>query len=134
RLAGRPLATPVVPPGVDPSRFRPLSETERADARAAFGLPAAGRLIVSVSRLVPRKGMDTLIEAAARLAPGRPDLTVAIAGGGRDRARLDRLVRRSGAPVRLLGRVDDERLPSLYGCADAFAMLCRSRWAGIEQE
>jgi phosphatidylinositol alpha-1,6-mannosyltransferase len=90
--------------------------------------------VVSVSRLVPRKGMDTLIEAAARLAPRRPDLTVAIAGGGRDRARLDRLVRRSGAPVRLLGRVDDERLPSLYACADAFAMLCRNRWGGLEQE
>jgi phosphatidyl-myo-inositol dimannoside synthase len=59
---------------------------------------------------------------------------VAIAGGGRDRRRLDRLVSRSGAPVRLLGRVDDERLPSLYACADAFAMLCRNRWAGLEQE
>ena len=78
--------------------------------------------------------MDTLIEAAARLAPTRPDLTVAIAGSGRDRGRLERLVRGSGAPVRLLGRVDDERLPSLYGCADVFAMLCRNRWAGLEQE
>src|SRR5439155_23518747 len=73
-------------------------------------------------------------EASARLAPARPDLTVAIAGGGRDRARLERLVRRSSAPVRLVGRVDDERLPSLYGCADVFAMLCRSRWGGLEQE
>src|SRR5205823_8284295 len=107
---------------------------ERARARASFGLPPDGRLVVSVSRLVPRKGMDTLIEASARLAPARPDLTVAIAGGGRDRARLERLVRRSSAPVRLLGRVDDERLPSLYGCADAFAMLCRNRWGGLEQE
>src|SRR5436190_902550 len=51
-----------------------------------------------------------------------------------DRARRERLVRRSSAPVRLLGRVDDERLPSLYGCADAFAMLCRNRWGGLEQE
>jgi phosphatidylinositol alpha-1,6-mannosyltransferase len=78
--------------------------------------------------------MDTLIEAAARLAPTRPDLVVAVAGGGRDRRRLDRLVSRSGAPVRLLGRVDEERLPSLYACADVFAMLCRNRWAGLEQE
>jgi len=134
KVAGQALPTTVVPPGVDVERFRPIPDDERAHARASFGLPSDGRLIVSVSRLVPRKGMDTLIEAAARLAPGRPDLTVAIAGGGRDRARLDRLVRRSGAPVRLLGRVDDERLPSLYGCADAFAMLCRSRWGGLEQE
>ncbi|MBV8983005.1 MAG: glycosyltransferase family 4 protein [Acidimicrobiia bacterium] len=134
RVAGRVLATTVVSPGVDVDRFRPIDEGQRAAARASFGLPVDGQLVVSVSRLVPRKGMDTLIEAAALLAPDHPDLVVAIAGGGRDRNRLDRLVRRSGAPVRLLGRVDDEQLPALYGCADVFAMLCRNRWAGLEQE
>jgi phosphatidylinositol alpha-1,6-mannosyltransferase len=36
--------------------------------------------------------------------------------------------------VRLLGRVADDRLPALYGCADVFAMCCRDRWAGLEQE
>ena len=134
RVAGRVLATTVVSPGVDVDRFRPIDEGQRAAARASFGLPVDGQLVVSVSRLVPRKGMDTLIEAAVLLAPDHPDLVVAIAGGGRDRNRLDRLVRRSGAPVRLLGRVDDEQLPALYGCADVFAMLCRNRWAGLEQE
>ena len=133
-VVGRPLPTTVVSPGVDVVRFRPLAADERAKARASFGLPAEGRLIVSVSRLVPRKGMDTLIEAGARLASLHPDLTIAIAGGGRDRARLDRLVARSGAPVRMLGRVDDDRLPALYGCADVFVMLCRNRWGGLEQE
>jgi len=133
-VAGATLPTTVVAPGVDVDRFHPITDDERVQARAAFGLPVDGRLVVSVSRLVPRKGMDTLIEASARLASTRSDLTVAIAGAGRDRARLDRLVRRTGAPVRLLGRVDDERLPSLYGCADVFAMLCRNRWSGLEQE
>ncbi len=133
-VAERPLATTVVPPGVDVDRFTPLTVEQRAKARAALGLPVDGRLVVSVSRLVPRKGMDVLIEAAARLAPARPDVTVAVAGGGRDRSRLERLIRRNGAPVRLLGRVDDEVLPSVYGCADVFAMLCRTRWAGLEQE
>ena len=37
-------------------------------------------------------------------------------------------------PVRLLGRVSDDDLPTLYGCADAFMMLCRNRWGGLEQE
>jgi len=134
QVAGRAVPTTVVSPGVDVERFRPLSDDERADARASFGLPATGRLVVSVSRLVPRKGMDTLIEATTRLMPTRPDLTVAIGGAGRDRGRLERLVRRTGAPVRLMGRVDDERLPSLYACADVFAMLCRKRWGGLEQE
>jgi phosphatidylinositol alpha-1,6-mannosyltransferase len=87
-----------------------------------------------VSRLVPRKGMDVLVEAAARLVPDHPRLLVAVAGDGRDRRRLGRLVARRDAPVRLLGRVPDHRLPALYGCADLFAMLCRNRWLGLEQE
>ena len=134
RAAGRDIATTIIPPGVDPDRFRPLSHDERAKARAGFGLPVDGRLVVSVSRLVPRKGMDVLIEAAAGLAPTRPDLTVAIGGAGRDRTRLDKLIERTRAPVRMLGRVPDEDLPALYGCADVFVMLCRNRWLGLEQE
>jgi phosphatidylinositol alpha-1,6-mannosyltransferase len=78
--------------------------------------------------------MDVLIDAASRLAGARPDLTVAIAGSGRDHGRLAGLVARGAAPVRLLGRVPDEDLPRLYACADVFAMLCRDRWAGLEQE
>jgi phosphatidylinositol alpha-1,6-mannosyltransferase len=134
RSAGQALPTVVVPPGVDTERFRPLTDDEKVEARRRLGLPVDGRLVVSVSRLVPRKGMDTLVRAAALLAPDRPDLTVAIAGGGRERARLDALVEESGAPVRMLGRVPDEDLPALYGCADVFAMLCRNRWSGLEQE
>jgi phosphatidylinositol alpha-1,6-mannosyltransferase len=124
----------VVPPGVDSERFRPLDDTNRARVRAELELPTDGRLVLSVSRLVPRKGMDVLIDAASRLAATRPDLTVAIAGSGRDHGRLARLVAASAAPVRLLGRVPDEDLPRLYACADVFAMLCRDRWAGLEQE
>ena len=135
RAVGRLLPpVTVIPPGVDPERFRPLDPGERAAARVDFGLPVDGRLVGSVSRLVPRKGMDVLIAAAGRLAATRPDLTVAIAGDGRDRGRLERLVARSGAPVRMLGRIDDADLPRFYGCLDVFAMLCRSRWFGLEQE
>ena len=78
--------------------------------------------------------MDVLVEASSRLAVGRPDLTVAIAGAGRDRSRLARLVADRAAPVRLLGRVPDDALAQLYACADVFAMLCRDRWFGLEQE
>lgn len=124
-----------VPPGVDTARFTPLAAIDRASVRVRLGLPAAGPLVLSVSRLVPRKGMDVLIEAAARLSrDGHPDLTVAIAGAGRDGSRLERLISRTGAPVRLLGRVPDAELPALYGCADVFALCCRNRWAGLEQE
>jgi phosphatidylinositol alpha-1,6-mannosyltransferase len=134
---GRGLPPSVqIPPGVDTVRFVPLAPIERASTRARLALPASGPLVLSVSRLVPRKGMDTLIEAAARLERGGryPQLTVVIAGSGRDRARLDRLIRRTGAPVRLIGRVPSPDLPALYACADVFALCCRSRWGGLEQE
>jgi phosphatidyl-myo-inositol dimannoside synthase len=134
RAAGRALPVTEVPPGIDPVRFRPLDPEQRAKARALFDLPPEARVVVSVSRLVPRKGMDVLIEAAARLAADRSDLVVVIGGAGRDRARLDRLVAASGAPVRLVGRVPDADLPALLGCADLSAMLCRNRWLGLEQE
>jgi phosphatidylinositol alpha-1,6-mannosyltransferase len=124
----------VVPPGVETGRFRPLDPAARAKARADLGLPVDGLLVVSVSRLVPRKGMDVLVEAAARLAPSFPSLVVAIAGDGRDRQRLEHRARAAGAPVRLLGRVTDAALPALYGAADVFVMACRTRWFGLEQE
>ncbi len=123
-----------IPPGVDIERFSPLPAIDRAAARARLGLPAGKQIVLSVSRLVPRKGMDVLIDAAARLAPSRPDLAVVIAGTGRDRIRLEHRIKSSGAPVSLLGRVGDADLPSLYACADVFALCCRSRWGGLEQE
>ncbi|HET6794550.1 MAG TPA: glycosyltransferase family 4 protein [Acidimicrobiales bacterium] len=137
RAAGGVLPPVVrVPPGVDVGRFVPLSALERAGTRARLGLPPSALLVASVSRLVPRKGMDVLIEAASRLArSGRyPDLAVVIAGSGRDQDRLEKLIARTGAPVRLAGRIPDVDLPDFYACADVFALCCRSRWGGLEQE
>jgi len=132
--AGQPLPTTLVPPGVDTDRFRPLSPDERGASRRSFGLPIEGRVVLSVSRLVPRKGFDVAIRAAAIVARDRPDVVLAIAGGGRDRGRLERLAAELHAPVRFLGRVPDAQLPALYGSADLFTMLCRNRWGGLEQE
>jgi phosphatidylinositol alpha-1,6-mannosyltransferase len=132
--AGRDLPITVVPCGVDPERFRPLTDVERLAARDHFGLDADAEVIVSISRLVPRKGFDTAIRAAARLGRVRPKLRLVIAGGGRDDDRLRRLADELGAPVTFLGRVPNADLPALYGCADVFAMLCRNRWGGLEQE
>jgi phosphatidylinositol alpha-1,6-mannosyltransferase len=140
RRAARRTLPPVVqvPPGVDVSRFVPLGTLERAAARARLGLPASGPLVSCVSRLVPRKGMDVLIEAVARLSRspegGVPGLFLAVAGGGRDRPRLERLIERTGAPARLVGRVAEPDLADFYASADVFALPCRSRWGGLEQE
>ncbi len=135
RAAGAHMPpTVVVPPGVDHERFHPLGADEKVAVRQRLGLPTEGRLVVSVSRLVPRKGMDVLIEAIGALSADRPDVTLAIGGGGRDRGRLEVRARRSGARVRFLGRVPDNDLPLLDGAADVWAMCCRSRWLGLEQE
>lgn len=124
----------VVYPGVDVGRFEILDADQRRAARKRLHLPVEGRLVLSLSRLVPRKGMPVLVEAVARLAEDRPDLQLAIAGTGRDASRISRTIRKTGAPAMLLGRVEDADLPDLYGCADVFAMACHDRWAGLEQE
>ena len=134
RAAGRDLPTVVVPPGVDPERFHPLSDTERRAERRRLGLDPDAPVVLGLSRLVPRKGFDVLIEAGAALAVRHPDLQIAIAGAGRDRKRLERVATHHGSPVRFLGRLPEADLPVVHGVADCFAMLCRDRWAGLEQE
>src|ERR1700722_3914068 len=58
-----------VPPGVNTTRFSPLVASRRAEVRQSLGLRDDAFLVSSYSRLVPRKGMDTLIRAATRLKP-----------------------------------------------------------------
>lgn len=138
RCVGHPLPSVVVPPGVDARRFRPLPPALRARVRAGYGVGADEMLVTAVSRLVPRKGMDTLIRAVAhadrRLGPGGPRLRLVIGGTGRQAAELARLVDRTAAPVVLTGRLEDRRVDELYGAADVMAMLCNERWFGLEQE
>jgi phosphatidyl-myo-inositol dimannoside synthase len=134
RVAKRPLPTLVVPPGVDVDRFRPADAATRAKTRQQFGLEPDRPLLLGLSRLVPRKGFDVLIDAIARIDL---DVHLAIGGGGRDRERLERRVRqhRIEHRVTFLGRVPDEDLAALYASADVFAMLCRAdRWGGLEAE
>lgn len=134
RAGGENLPITVIAPGVDTKRFTVLSIEQRAAARAELGVADDAQMIVGVSRLVPRKGFDTLIRAAAKLRATHPRLVVVIAGSGRDRVRLEKLRTELNAPVQFLGRVSNEILPRLYGSADIAAMICRSRWGGLEQE
>lgn len=133
RAAGRPLPKVLVPPGVDVERFQPLAGHDKAAVLARFGLDPDVPVVLGVSRLVPRKGFDVLIDAVAGLeAP----VQLVIAGTGRDGARLRRRAAARGIAERthFVGFVSDEELPLLYGSADVFAMLCRDRWGGMEQE
>ena len=132
--AGKELMTTVVPPGVDTERFVPLTSTQHSAARQHFGFADDEEIVLGISRLVPRKGFDTVIKAVAQLAPHRPKLRLVIASTGRDEDRLKKLAQELSAPVTFLGRVAHEDLPTLYGCADVFSMMCRNRWGGLEQE
>ncbi|MCP5026446.1 MAG: glycosyltransferase family 4 protein [Actinomycetia bacterium] len=134
RALGRSLPSVVVPPGVDTARFQPLGPEARRAARQRHGFDPDAPLVVAGSRLVPRKGVDTLIDAVARLAPRHPGLSLAVSGSGRDRRRLEQRARRQGAPVRFLGRIPDDEVPQVYGMGDVFSIPCRVRWGGLEQE
>ena len=130
-------ATPpihVVNPGVDVSRFRVLDPEEKRLVRSRFGLPAEARVVLSLSRLVPRKGMPVLTEAVGRLAETRPGLLLVIGGTGRESTRTVRTAERCGTPLRMLGHVAEGDLAEIYGCADVYAMVCHDRWFGLEQE
>lgn len=135
RVAG-PDCPPIihVPPGVDTQRFTPLDVAARQRTREAMDIPRDALLVSSYSRLVSRKGMDTLIAASARLRDEFPNLLVTIGGAGRDRVRLEKLATARRAPVRFLGRVDDALLPDWVASSDLMVMDCRSRWFGLEQE
>ncbi|MBQ0864032.1 glycosyltransferase family 4 protein [Streptomyces sp. RK75] len=123
-------------PGVDTALFRPDSR-ERARIRRELDL--VGRpLILSVSRLVPRKGQDTLIRALPRVRSAVPGATLLIVGSGPYERVLRRSARRlPGLPedaVVFTGPRAHSDLPPYYAAADVFAMPCRTRRLGLEAE
>ncbi|MGC2486912.1 MAG: glycosyltransferase family 4 protein [Acidimicrobiales bacterium] len=123
-----------IPPGADTALYHPLNPVERSEVRRERGFSDEDFLVASWSRLVPRKGFDTLIRAGAQLRESLPNLRILIGGQGRDRARLEKLATRLHAPVTFLGYVPDEDQGRWVGACDLMVMDCRSRWWGLEQE
>ena len=134
RAAKQNLPVCVIPPGVDIDRFKPLDEQARSTIRERFNFKDDDEVILTLSRLVPRKGMDVLISATSELMKTRPRVHLLIAGTGRDLRRLKALAHSTNAPVTFLGFVPDDEVSELYGMADVFGMICRVRWGGLEQE
>ena len=134
RAAKQNLPVCVIPPGVDIDRFKPLDEQARSTIRERFNFKDDDEVILTLSRLVPRKGMDVLISATSELVKTRPRAHLLIAGTGRDLRRLKALAQSTNAPVTFLGFVSDDQVAELYGMADVFGMICRVRWGGLEQE
>lgn len=113
-------------PGVDPKRFHPM---DGSALRVRLG-DDGRRVLLSVGRLIPRKGQDTVIRLLPRIAASIPDVVYWIAGGGveTEHKRLMTLAAAAGVTdrVRLLGEVPDENLPELYAACDIFIMLNRT--------
>lgn len=131
RAAGvQERAIHVAPNGVDPQAFRP---GDGAAFRAAHDL-GAGPLVVTVCRLVPRKGIDTTLEAVARLRGRIEGLRYAVGGSGPDRERLERRVAELGLGdcVRFLGRIPDAAMADCMTAADVFCMPARSEAPDVE--
>ena len=97
---------------------------DRAAARARLGWPAEPPVLLTVRRLVPRMGLDRLLQAMRLVtAPGRRCRLV-IAGEGPLRGILENLAAALGvgSSVTFAGRVDESSLSAMYGAADAFVL------------
>ena len=85
--------------------------------------------MLSVARLAPEKGHDTLIAAAALL--GDPRVVVLLAGGGPERERLETLAADLGVRLVVLPELAWERVVERYAIADIFALLSRHEPWGV---
>lgn len=122
-----------IAPGIDTHHFAP--QPNAAALRAELGLTQK-KVIVSVGRLVHRKGQDTLIEAMPEILAQVPDAHLLFIGEGPYK---DYLVKRAAAlhithAITFIGRIHHAELPRYICVGDIFAMPSRSRLAGLEVE
>ena len=122
RLMGiDPAKITVIHNGVNLDRFQVRSPAP--ELAAQYGVKGR-HVILSVGRLVERKGMDHLIEAMPRILQECPDTHLLIAGDGALRVKLGELIGKYALErhVTLLGKVSDAELDNLYSLADIFAL------------
>jgi len=115
RYGVAPWQIDVIPPAVEAERFSP---GPRDESRRVLGLPIEGDVVLAARRLVPRVGIDILLEAWADLGGG--ERTLVVVGDGPERHTLESRAQSLGiaGSVRFLGSVDEEHLVHCYRAAD----------------
>lgn len=116
-----------LPGATDTEQFRPLPDFDRHGARAHFGMPPEGKMILFTGRLSWKKGIDLIIRALPLVRREVPDAFLAIAGDGEERVNLEALAREQGVTdcTFFLGHVmhlPSPTLPQLYNCADVLVV------------
>ncbi len=120
----------VIPNGVDASHYQPVDGQPLREKLC----PDGQRLLLTVSRLVRRKGIDTVIASLARVNEEAGPTNYVVVGEGPDRQRLERLVSEARLKdrVRFWGEASDDELPAFYSACDAFVMPARSEPPDVE--
>lgn len=121
-----------IAPGIDTDHFFP---TDASILRRSLGLEDK-KVIVSVGRLVHRKGQDYLIQSMPLILHQVPNAHLLLVGQGPYLEHLQKLVKEHGleSSVTFIGRVDYKELPQYLCVGDIFAMPSRSRLMGLEVE
>ena len=121
-----------IAPGIDTDHFSPQDARE---LRNELGLTEK-KVIVSVGRLVHRKGQDILIEAMPAIIRDVPEAHILMIGEGPYRSYLENRVKALGIQERVtfIGRIQYADLPRYICVGDLFVMPSRSRLAGLEVE
>jgi phosphatidylinositol alpha-1,6-mannosyltransferase len=120
-------------PGVDVAAFRPgAGGTAIRERLCIQGRP----VVVCVSRMVPRKGQDTLVQAWPKVRAEIPDAILLLVGDGPYKQQLERLARRLDVATHVIftGSVPAAELPRYYDAGEVFAMPCRTRRGGLDVE
>jgi phosphatidylinositol alpha-1,6-mannosyltransferase len=130
---GRSAELVQLTPGVDVDTFRP--DVDGGEVRRRYGLTDRP-VIVCVSRLVPRKGQDTLLHALPLVRHRIRDVALLLVGAGRYREELSALADSLGVgdSVVFTGGIPHDELPAHYAAGHVFAMPCRTRRAGMDVE
>ena len=122
-----------IAPGIDTSHFAPVADSDELKNELDL---AGRRVIVSVGRLVHRKGQDTLVEALPEILKSFPDAHLLFVGVGPHLEYIHKRAIQLGvlANISFVGRVQYRELPRFISVGEIFAMPSRSRFAGLEVE